>query len=297
MWRGAALHGWQVCSSPFQPTGAEHEARHGPVSSMLRSPREEHDARKPDGRRFTILHVWLSAAPQSDNEGKFQVITDMYRGPLSCEAYAALEAGGWDPADGPDGKAVVFQPAGRGPLLGPVPSLPQSTNLMESAMESLRRCQTERDVPAAAVYVNTLLTLPISTDHITLRVEVVGLIPRIWRQIRVSPLIKLSVFHDQVLCPVLGISRQYHAYAFQKTHEEGERIAGAERPPFLGPTESSALDMAHLPFFIGALGSDAAVKIGSLLRSVGDALQYVSDLGDWWEHRIEVVALKCNKMK
>ena len=41
----------------------------------------------------------------------------------------------------------------------------------------------------------------------------------------------------------------------------------------------------------GALGDDRKVAVGGVLRAVGDALTYVYDLGDWWEHAVECVAV------
>ena len=94
-------------------------------------------------------------------------------------------------------------------------------------------------------------------------------------QVRVSSHITLAHLHDFVLCTIFNYVRGFHAYAFRRGDE-----------PWLGPMTSSSMDMAHIPFYIQALGDDRKVKIGSLLSSVGDELTYVHDLGDWWQHKI-----------
>ena len=37
----------------------------------------------------------------------------------------------------------------------------------------------------------------------------------VWRRVKVPSGISLSVFHDQVICPVMGWARGYHGYAFE----------------------------------------------------------------------------------
>ncbi len=47
----------------------------------------------------------------------------------------------------------------------------------------------------------------------------------------------LRVKFAQILCPVFGYQRNYHAYAFRKAPD-----------PWLGPTKCSSLDMAQVLF-------------------------------------------------
>ena len=49
------------------------------------------------------------------------------------------------------------------------------------------------------------------------------------------------------------------------------------------------MDMAHIPFYIAALGDDRKISVSSLLSSEGDTIEYVHDLGDWWRHKITCV--------
>lgn len=85
---------------------------------------------------------------------------------------------------------------------------------------------------------------------------------------------------SQILCPIFGYVRNYHAYAFRR---------GAE--PWLGPSKSTALDMAQMVFYIGAMGDDVKVRVTSLLNKAGDEMLYIKDLGDFIAHRIVVVGV------
>ncbi|TFK54534.1 hypothetical protein OE88DRAFT_1206296 [Heliocybe sulcata] len=38
--------------------------------------------------------------------------------------------------------------------------------------------------------------------------------PRIWRTFRISAGVKLSIFQDKVICPIMGWLRNYHCYIF-----------------------------------------------------------------------------------
>jgi hypothetical protein len=120
-----------------------------------------------------------------------------------------------------------------------------------------------------------------AVTHVVLRVTLCGITPRIWREVKVTTQMQLAEFHDQVLCPVFGYQRCYHAYAFQRGPQE----------PWLGDSQSTALDMAHVPLYIRALGDDAGVTLAALFRSEGDHATYVHDLGDWWEHSITCVGV------
>ena len=51
---------------------------------------------------------------------------------------------------------------------------------------------------------------------LTLRIQLIGVVPVIYRDFRVSSRITLAAFHDQVLCPILGHRRNFHAHAFRR---------------------------------------------------------------------------------
>ena len=225
--------------------------------------------------RVEIHHMWFA----STGGEKMNMNHDAYRGPISAEALKALEKGGWEESEGTSTRCVLSQPDRPGPLFRP-PPLPKRQGPREALLE-LQKLQCERDVPTAQAYAKALSEVKVSmkaSAALTLRVDVIGITPPIWRLVRVSPHMTLARLHDQVLCPVLGYTRNYHGYAFRRKAE-----------PWLGPVAGTALDTAHLVFYMGALGDDRAVTVGSLLSAAGESITYVHDLGDWWSHRIEVV--------
>ncbi|KAJ1485863.1 hypothetical protein T484DRAFT_1791794 [Baffinella frigidus] len=58
---------------------------------------------------------------------------------------------------------------------------------------------------------------------------------------------------------------------------------------WVGPAKSTALDSRHAPFYIGgAVVDDEQITVWDVLRQKNDGVQWVSDLGDWWSHHIEV---------
>ena len=135
----------------------------------------------------------------------------------------------------------------------------------------------EVDQVAADAVVARLLETPTTTPKtLTLRIDVAAVVPAIWREIRVKSTMRLKDFDDQVLRPVLG-------------YDAGHAHAWKYNDSWLGPKKSSAIDMAHVPLFIGALGDDRAVTVGHVLAKPGDVLHYVWDLGDFWLHRITVL--------
>jgi len=139
--------------------------------------------------------------------------------------------------------------------------------------------QRATDKPMADAYAAELSLIGTEEPaYMSIRVQVLNVTPTIWREILVSSRVTLSSLHDHVLCPAFGYQRGYHAYAFRKGQE-----------PWLGPVNSTAIDMQHCVFYIGCMGSDKDVKLVALLNKVGDKCLYVKDLGDWIAHRITVV--------
>lgn len=167
-----------------------------------------------------------------------------------------------------------------------------------------------------------------SQKRLTLRIKIDGFTPAVWRRVRVSSELTFAQLHTQVLCPVIGWTAGFHVGAFRRSvrrpdllleslqyggmwakttgaKEAGqrERVAAfdafaAERETegdalWIGPQKSTALDIMHLPFYIGgAFISDVKCKVGHLRLTPGDCLQYVYDLGDWWSHTILVESVE-----
>ena len=229
-----------------------------------------------------IAHVWAASL----DGGKYQMNRDTYHGPVSKEARELLEPSGWvaddarkchimsdphgilpDKKKSPDGEASPAKAAS---------SFGDTVPAMAKLCQRLR----ERDAPCAAELTKRLVASQRSGDHgtrlLTLRVEVCGMIPCIWRLVRVAVHVSLAALHDQVLCPVLGHQRSYHAYAFRRTASNDS----VPKEPWFGPAQSTAIDMVHAPLYIGAMADDTKIQLGDVLKEVGEELDYVYDLGD-----------------
>lgn len=103
-----------------------------------------------------------------------------------------------------------------------------------------------------------------------------GFNPRVWRRLKVSSAVTLSVLHDKILAPALGWVRNYHAYSFT------DQLDAA----MFGPINSNAIDMMHLPSNGFVLLDDKKFYLGDVLREEGDMLCYDYDFGDHFEHEI-----------
>lgn len=101
----------------------------------------------------------------------------------------------------------------------------------------------------------------------------------VWRRILVPASIALPIFHDQVLAAVMGWYRGYHAYVFEDPTDG----------TVFGPSESSGLvDMMHSQMRYHHVAEDKRIPLAALLREVGDICYYTYDLGDRWEHKLQV---------
>lgn len=104
----------------------------------------------------------------------------------------------------------------------------------------------------------------------------------VWRKIKVPAAIDLAKFHDQVLVPVIGWCRGYHAYVFRDPKD------GA----ILGPKKYAGhIDMMHAPMKYYYVMDDRDTPLGALLSKIGDFIFYTYDIGDNWELRIELVGV------
>ena len=99
----------------------------------------------------------------------------------------------------------------------------------------------------------------------------------VWRRVRVPSGIALSVFHDQVLCPVMGWSRGYHGYAFEDP-KDGTVVGPANNGGYI--------DSMHIPQLYKKVMDDKGCPLAALLIKKGDYAHYNYDLGDNWEHRL-----------
>lgn len=105
--------------------------------------------------------------------------------------------------------------------------------------------------------------------------------PRVWRKIKVSSAVSLSVLHDKILAPLMGWVRNYHAYCF--TEQQSAAM--------FGPVDSAAIDMMHLPSNGFVLLDDTKFFLGDVLREKGNMLAYDYDFGDHFEHEITLLKI------
>jgi len=109
------------------------------------------------------------------------------------------------------------------------------------------------------------------------RIELCECETDVWRRVRVPSGISLSVFHDQVICPVMGWARGYHGYVFEDPRDG----------TVIGPSKNSAyIDSMHVPFHYKKVMDDKGCPLAALLSKKGDIAYYNYDLGDYWLHRI-----------
>jgi len=117
---------------------------------------------------------------------------------------------------------------------------------------------------------------PNSSPDLVLKIELVGTDPLIWRRFQCPAAVPLFTLADKILAPVMGWARNYHAHTFV------DRNDGAH----FGPTKIMTVDMIHVKGHIHKMIDDRDVQLGQLLKSKGDTIGWVYDLGDWWEHQI-----------
>jgi Plasmid pRiA4b ORF-3-like protein/MYND finger len=120
----------------------------------------------------------------------------------------------------------------------------------------------------------------ISSSSFYLKVSLLKCPSDIWRIVRVPAGIDLAKLHDQVLVPIMGWCRGYHGYVFQDPKD------GA----VLGPKKYNGyIDMMHAPMKFHYIMEDQRYPLAGLVQNVGDFIRYTYDLGDNWEHKIEVL--------
>jgi hypothetical protein len=97
----------------------------------------------------------------------------------------------------------------------------------------------------------------------------------VWRRVRCSGGLNLRVFHDRVLGPAMGWTRNYHAYFFTDLSD------GAQ----FGPEGSGAVDARHTNAsrYCSCL-PDTDTTLGDLLRQAASRLLYCYNYKDRWIH-------------
>jgi hypothetical protein len=106
--------------------------------------------------------------------------------------------------------------------------------------------------------------------------------PKVWRRISVSSSMKLHLLQDKVLCPVLGVVRNYHGYYFTDARDGSQ----------FGPLGCNAVDFVHLSLNGYSLIDDSKFSISDILRKKNDMMYFTHDLGDHFEHAIRLVEIK-----
>ncbi|KAJ8085003.1 hypothetical protein PM082_003780 [Marasmius tenuissimus] len=101
---------------------------------------------------------------------------------------------------------------------------------------------------------------------------------RIWRRFRVSAGTKLSVLQDKIMSPILGWTRNLHAYVFTDFRD------GA----LYGPEGATSVDMTHNAQVGWKWLPDHEFMLAHLFDAEGDRFGYMYDLGDRWFHEILV---------
>jgi hypothetical protein len=103
------------------------------------------------------------------------------------------------------------------------------------------------------------------------------------------------MFHDKVICPVFGWCRNYHAYMFTMPtmmYSKNKKPHPRNDISF-GPVRAKSVDLIHRMVRRGGacMIDDTKVGLMDLLKSPGQYLKYLYDLGDAWKHKITLEAI------
>ncbi|TCD59794.1 hypothetical protein EIP91_011425 [Steccherinum ochraceum] len=102
--------------------------------------------------------------------------------------------------------------------------------------------------------------------------------PRIWRRFRVSAGIKLNVFQDKIIAPIMGWTRNLHCY----------HITDCRDGSMFGPESSSAVDETYRDTMGYDWLPDHKYQLAHIFDKEGDSISYTYDFGDKWFHRVTV---------
>lgn len=114
-------------------------------------------------------------------------------------------------------------------------------------------------------------------------------VKQIWRRFRVPANMTLDVFHDKVLCPIVGWCRNYSAYCFQKFPPYEYPILEYKTKDFgvgFGPILEDDPPLAVY------LLEDKKYMICDLVYNVGDKIFWLYDFCDCLEHHVELETIE-----
>ena len=149
-----------------------------------------------------------------------------------------------------------------------------------SPMEQYTRILTQKkekkiSIPPVSTILDRMIVIKITMPYIDKNL--------LYRIVELPASVSLAVLHDKILSAVMGWCRGYHGYVFQDCYDGS----------VLGPKENSGyIDMMHAQTHFYAIGDDRKFPLASLINKVGDVCIYVYDLGDRFEHLIELVEIK-----
>lgn len=110
------------------------------------------------------------------------------------------------------------------------------------------------------------------TRAVVLRVELMGVVPPVWRRVRVPARMSLSELHD-VLQVVMGWEDR-HLHLF-----------------LVGRTVVTVMSLTDLDLvLVQGIADEADRSVGGIAKSGISDLEYVYDFGDEWRHRVVVEA-------
>jgi len=119
------------------------------------------------------------------------------------------------------------------------------------------------------------------SDYV-LRVSLCDVVPELFRVVKVSGDIALFALQDKVLSPVMGWTRNIHAYVFISQQD------GA----VYGPQDASFEDLSRMDSFGWESIDDTRVRLCDVLAAPHQAMHYVYDLEEGWWHRITVQEIR-----
>mmetsp|Transcript_2967 Transcript_2967/g.8187 ORF Transcript_2967/g.8187 Transcript_2967/m.8187 type:complete len:879 (-) Transcript_2967:23-2659(-) len=119
------------------------------------------------------------------------------------------------------------------------------------------------------------------SDYV-LRVSICDVVPELFRVVKVSGGTSLFALQDKVLSPVMGWTRNVHAYVFISQQD------GA----VYGPQDASFEDLSRMDSYGWESIDDTRVRLCDVLAAPHHAMHYVYDLEEGWWHRITVQEIR-----
>jgi len=227
-------------------------------------------------------------------------ITDTYRGPISRQAHVILkqlEQNGIGKCIG-DTFSLILLSAGAKNMSEKGKKAMKAMKPLTNFYKRLKEKDSRRVLEFEKHLKRSCKGVDLLCEWFKITVQIDGINPPIEREILVSPGILMQELHHQVLCPSIGWTNNYHAYAFRRipkecvvvsnhtVEEEAKAMNTLNNECWIGPKSSTARDIMFQPLFIGgAIANDKKITLGDLFEQSMDSkmyLQYVHDFGDWW---------------